>query len=150
MSLIPLGVISLRMIRKTDFSKDGQSWVLTSWKHTFLDTPVEVHVDTVIDTEHPDRDVFDEQVELLNSIAMHWKEIALKAEKEILAYEKLSKEKLMSVMDGPRIWLGMDYKTNEPWSNRSWSFVLGVTESEDFGWHVEFQGTTHKETWAGG
>lgn len=138
------------MIDINDFVKVDYGWELNQTGKFFLGKPVEVHIDTTIDSEQPDRAIFDEQVATLKLIDTNWEELAVIIEKEILTYEGLTKDELQNVLDAPRIWLGMDDEADRPWENNRWSFVLGVTESEDFGWHVEFEGKTHVETWAGG
>jgi hypothetical protein len=137
------------MIEKSSFTKEGSSWELKKSGMFFLGKEVCITIDTKTDTDHPDREIFDEQMKMINQIHPKWEELAVVIEKEILGYESIAKEELLRVMDSPRIWLDMDDRTNKPRKNNHWSFVLGVNESEDFGWHVEFEGKRHLETWAG-
>ena len=138
------------MIDKNQFTKDTYGWELKNTDKVFLGKPIEVNIDTKTDSDHPDREIYNEQIETLKIIFSNWENLAQTIEKEILNYENISKEELQKVLDAPRIWLGMDDETNQPLENNHWSFVLGVSESEDFGWHVEFNGVVHEETWAGG
>lgn len=138
------------MIDKTNFSKIDCGWELTKSDKFFLDREIAIIINTKIDSDHPDKDIFKEQIETLNIISTAWKELSVIIEQEIIAYEGKTEEELFIIADSPRIYLDMDYDTNKPSANNQWSFILGVTESEDFGWHVEFEGKTHLDTWAGG
>ena len=47
----------------------------------------------------------------------------------------------------PHIWISRDIVTQDG-ANR-WAMVLGVDANPDFGWHIEFDGLTALEIWAG-
>ena len=102
---------------------------------------------TKTDSDHPDKEIFKEQLETLKIISDAWDELAPVIEQEIISYEGKTKEELMEVITARLITLDMDFDTNKPEANNKWSFVMEV---EDFGWHVEFEGKTHIDTWAGG
>lgn len=139
------------MIDKTNFvRKDNYDWELPNSGKFFWDKQVVVYVTTKTDSDHPDREIFKEQIETLNIILPSWEELSTIIEQEIVTYERKTKVELLGVINQPTIWLKLDYDTYKPEANHQWSFVLGVTESEDFGWHVEFEGKTHLDTWAGG
>lgn len=138
------------MIDNTNFMSVDCGWELANSGKYFLGKEVAINVVTKTDADHPDKEIFNEQIETLNIIYPAWEELSIIIEQEILAYENKTKAELLEVIDSPKIWLDIDYDTNKPLANNHWSFVLGVTESEDFGWHVEFEGKTHLDTWAGG
>ncbi len=137
------------MFDKNSFTYDSYTWVLEASGLFFNRKEVAINIDTKVDTEHPDREIFEEQLATLNSIAANWDEIVEKVKKEIVTYENISVEEFQKVADNPSIWFGMDYETNKPWKKNEWNFVVGVTESADFAWHVAFHGSEHYETWAG-
>ena len=135
------------MTDKTNFSKYKYGWELTNSGKFFWDKEVPVLVYTKTDSDHPDKEIFKEQLETLKIISDAWDELAPVIEQEIISYEGKTKEELMEVITARLITLDMDFDTNKPEANNKWSFVIEV---EDFGWHVEFEGETHVDTWAGG
>lgn len=137
------------MIDKTSFISKDYGWRFTNSGKFFWGKQVAIYITTKTDSEHPDKEIFNEQIETLNIIYPVWEELSVIIEQEILAYEGKTKTELLKVIDSPVIWLNMDYNTNQPTANNQWSFILGVTENEDFGWHVEFEGKAHLDTWAG-
>ncbi|MBI1306296.1 MAG: hypothetical protein GC181_06750 [Bacteroidetes bacterium] len=137
------------MIDKTNFNKIDCGWELNNSNIFFGDKEVAVVINTKSDSDHPDKEIFDGQMETLNIVAA-WDELSAIIEQEIASYEGKTREEILIVANSPRIFLDMDYDTNLPTERNQWSFILGVKESEDFGWHVEFEGTSHLDTWAGG
>jgi len=138
------------MIDKKDFIPKDFGWSMEKSALFFLGKEVSIFVDTKTDSDHPDKQLFDVQIQTLKMIHEKWDELSKIIEQELLAYENISKEELHKIINSPRVWLEMNLKTNQPMENDRWSFVLGTTESEDFGWHVEFSGDLHEDTWAGG
>jgi hypothetical protein len=138
------------MIDRADFIAKDYGWEQPNSYKFFWDKQVVIVVTTKTDSDYPDKEIFNEQIETLDIIFTAWKELSDVIEKEIITYEEKTKEQLLKVADSPKIWLNMDYDTNKPLSNNRWSFVLRVAQNDDFGWHVEFEGRTHLETWAGG
>ncbi|MEO0895347.1 MAG: hypothetical protein AAFY71_02930 [Bacteroidota bacterium] len=138
------------MIDRSKFICIEASWVWKEADLSFLNMPISIHVDTTIDSDQAEREIFEEQWKTLDIIDQDWQEVAPLIEQEILNYSQLPQSELERVMVRPTIWLGMDSNKDEPWHNHKWSFVLGVSENEDFGWHVEFEGISHVDTWAGG
>lgn len=137
------------MINKTNFTSDGFCWELTNSGYFFGDKEVTIIITTGVDTDEPVKEIYNEQIETLNIVLQSWGELLAIIEQEILDYEGMAKQDLFEVANSPKICLDVDYMTNEPFENNKWSFVLGVNKSEDFGWHVEFEGKTHLDTWAG-
>jgi len=139
------------MIDKTKFIRenDRNNWILNNTGKYFLDKEVYIVISTSTDSEDPITEIFDEQIETVNIILSNWDVFAKQVEEGILSYENISKEQLEEVVYDPHIWLGMDYETKLPWENNKWSVVVGVTVSNDFGWHTEFEGSRFLETWAG-
>ncbi|MEM8528013.1 MAG: hypothetical protein AAF806_31780 [Bacteroidota bacterium] len=135
---------------KEQFTKTDYGWELERSQLLFMGKQVAIDVDTKIDAKAPDQDIFDGQIATLRIILAQWEVFAVKIEKEILAYEGISETELRRVANLPRIYLSLDDITHQPLENQQWSFTLGVNESEDFGWHVEFKGEKYLETWAGG
>ena len=132
-----------------NYTNYGFGWELKNSGLFFLDKEVSVSIDTKVDSEDPDHDIFDEQTKTLDIISEKWKELETFIKQEITTYDNITDEKLLQIANNPRIWLSMDYDTNLPAKNNGWTFVLGVSDNEDFGWHVEFEGITHADTWAG-
>jgi hypothetical protein len=138
------------MINKKSFTNDGDCWSIKGTGIFFLGKEVEINIDTKTDSEEPLYEIYDDQIQTLNIILPKWEELAKQVLEGILEGGHVTEEELNRVVNNPKIWLGMDYKTKRPWGNNKWSVVVGVIESEDFGWHIEFEGTEFIEAWAGG
>lgn len=95
-------------------------------------------------------EIYEDQIKALNIILPKWEELTKPVLEGILKDGRVTEEELNRVVNNPKIWLGIDYETKRPWENNKWSVVVGVTESEDFGWHIEFEGTELIEAWAEG
>ena len=139
------------MIHKDDFVKDGCGWNAKASGLQVNGKDVALYISTKTDTEHADRDIFEEQMETLKLISENWGELTQIVVREILAYQSITEEYFFSVFHAPRISLSIDSRTNLPDVDNAWSFIVGVNVegADDFGWHVEFKGITHTDTWAG-
>jgi hypothetical protein len=138
------------MINKENFTNDDDCWSIKNTGIYFLGKEVEINIDTKTDSEEPLYEIYDDQIKTLNIILPKWEELSKQVLEGILEDGHVTEEELNRVVNNPKIWLGMDYETKRPWGNNKWSVVVGVTESEDFGWHIEFEGTEFIEAWAGG
>jgi len=132
-----------------NYTNYGFGWELKNSGLFFLGKEVSISVDTKVDSEDPDHEIFDEQSKTLDIVTANWNELVAVIKLEITTYENIPEDKLSDIANNPRIWLSMDYDNGTPAKNHGWTFVLGVIDNEDFGWHVEFEGVTHADTWAG-
>jgi hypothetical protein len=84
------------------------------------------------------------QAALVKKISPELPTITRRVEQELLAYTKTTDTNIQSVIENPHVWLNTEYDDGE-----TWAFVIGRNDNPDFGYHVEFKGTTFIEIWAG-
>ena len=61
-------------------------------------------------------------------------------------------EAVLSRFSNPHFWIDRSTldEAGDKFDSLPWSFVVGFSEDEDHGTHVEFEGLSHVDTWAGG
>ncbi|WP_157491730.1 hypothetical protein [Flammeovirga sp. SJP92] len=135
------------MISKKDFNKVEHYWIMKNTNMFFLDKEVFIIIETITDYEQPLPDIYNEQIDILNSILLKWEFLVSQIENGILSYEKITRKKLIDSFSRPHIRLFMDVETGKPVKENEWYFIVGVKENEEFGWHSEFKGLNYIQTW---
>lgn len=107
----------IEIIDKKNFISKDYGWELLNSGKFFWDKQVAIFITTKTDSDHPDKEIFNEQLETLSIIYPAWEELSAIIEQEILAYEGKSKAELLTVIDSPKIWLDMDFNSNLPLSS---------------------------------
>ncbi len=84
------------------------------------------------------------QAALVQQILSSLSALVQRVESELIQYHQSIDPEFQAHMERPHIWLSSEHD-----DGISWTFVVGIKENPDFGYHAEFEGTEFIELWAG-
>jgi hypothetical protein len=88
-----------------------------------------------------------EMLELARAILLDIDRVLRDGEREFAAYHQEYDPDAVAQADAPRIWIDMDALLDD--GPTRWALVVGRKGSEDYGTHIEFDGTRLIDIWSG-
>ncbi len=131
---------------------NGTTWraMIEDDRFRLMDCPIAIEIDTrSVPDESPVPDISNGECQLADTILNGLDTCIAESERLLENDPSIGHFRINggARIVNPHIWISREIMARD--GENRWAMVLGVDVNPDFGWHIEFDGLTALEIWAG-